>query len=314
MSEPLYAWAGFILFVFGMLMLDLGVFQRKSHVISIRESLLWTAFWIALALLFNLGLYYFKGKQIALEFLAGYLIEKSLSVDNIFIFLLIFSYFKVPPIYQHKVLFWGILGAIVIRFLFIIVGISLIHRFHFIIYIFGGFLVYTGFKMMKGKEEEVHPENNPVLKFFSRFMPVTSTYEEDKFFVRRAGKLFATPLVLVLLMVETTDIIFAVDSIPAIFGVTLDPFIVFTSNIFAILGLRALYFALCGIMDKFHYLSYGLAIILIFVGIKMLVAEIYHIPIGMALGFIGIVLVGSVVVSLMFPAKDLKCPPGMPKS
>lgn len=314
MSEPIYAWIGFILFVFGMLALDLGIFQRKSHIISIRESLLWTAFWITLALLFNLGIYYFEGRQVALEFLAGYLIEKSLSVDNIFIFLLIFSYFKVPPIYQHKVLFWGILGAIVIRFLFIVLGISLIHRFDFIIYIFGGFLVYTGFKMMQGKEEEIHPEDNPVLKFFSRFFPVTAAYEGDKFFVRRAGKLFATPLILVLLMVETTDIIFAVDSIPAIFGVTLNPFIVFTSNIFAILGLRALYFALCGIMNRFHYLSYGLSIILIFVGIKMLISELYPIPIGAALCFIALVLIGSVVISMMFPAKPTQCPPGTPKS
>ncbi len=309
MSVSIYAWIGFIVFILAMLVLDLGVFQRKSHVISIKESLFLTGFWIALALLFNLGIYHFSGPRVALEFLAGYLIEKSLSVDNIFVFLLIFSYFKVPPIYQHKVLFWGILGAIVIRFLFIILGISLIHQFHFIIYIFGGFLVYTGFKMMQGKEEEVHPEDNPVLKFFRHFLPVTGTYEADKFFVRRAGKLFATPLILVLLMVETTDIIFAFDSIPAIFGVTLDPFIVFTSNIFAILGLRALYFALFRIMGRFHYLSYGLSIILIFVGMKMLIENIYHIPIGMALGFIGLVLILSVFISMRFPVKKTECPP-----
>ncbi len=304
MVHSTLVWLGFIFFVISMLVLDLGVFQRRSHVIKVRESLLLTAFWISLALLFNLGIYYFKGSKPALEFLAGYLLEESLSVDNIFVFLIIFSYFRVPPHYQHKVLFWGILGAIVMRFLFIMLGITLIQKFHFIIYLFGALLVYTGIKMARQNDEEVHPEKNPVLKLVRRFIPVTQDYEGSKFFVKRGGGLFATPLLIVLLMIETTDVIFAADSIPAIFGVTLDPFIVYTSNIFAILGLRSLYFALSGIMNRFHYLSYGLSLILIFVGVKMLISEFYHIPIGIALGFIALVLTVSIVISIYFPAQD----------
>ena len=303
MIHSTLVWLGFIFFVISMLVLDLGVFQRRSHVIKIKESLLLTAFWISLALLFNLGIYYFKGSKPALEFLTGYLLEESLSVDNIFVFLIIFSYFRVPPHYQHKVLFWGILGAIVMRFLFIMLGITLIQKFHFIIYLFGALLVYTGIKMARQNDEEVHPEKNPVLKLVRRFIPVTQDYEGSKFFVKRGG-LFATPLFIVLLMIETTDVIFAADSIPAIFGVTLDPFIVYTSNIFAILGLRSLYFALSGIMNRFHYLSYGLSLILIFVGVKMLISEFYHIPIGIALGFIGLVLIVSIVISICFPTND----------
>ncbi len=297
-------WGGFISFIIVLLVLDLGLFQRKSHTIQVKESLFLTAFWISLALLFNLGIYYFKGHKPALEFLAGYLLEESLSVDNIFVFLIIFSYFRVPSQFQHKVLFWGILGAIVLRFLFIVLGIALIHKFHFIIYFFGALLVYTGFKMMRQDDEEVQPEKNPVLRLANKFIPVTKDYEEDRFFIKRAGKLFATPLFIVLLMVETTDVIFAMDSIPAIFGVTLDPFIVFTSNIFAILGLRSLYFALSGIMDKFHYLSYGLSVILMFVGIKMLISGYYHVPIAAALGFIAVTLIASVILSLYFPPKE----------
>ena len=303
MQEPVYAWVGFLVFIFAMLALDLGVFQRKSHVITVKESLLWTSFWIALALIFNLIVYYFKGPKVGLEFLTGYLLEESLSVDNIFVFLLIFSYFKVPQIYQHKVLFWGILGAILMRFLFIVLGISLIQKFHFIIYLFGALLIYTGLKMVKSKETEVHPENNPVLKFFGRIVPVTGAYEGDKFFVRKETRLFATPLMVVLLMVETTDVLFAVDSIPAIFGVTLDPFIVYTSNIFAILGLRSLYFSLSGIMNRFHFLHYGLSAILVFIGVKMLISHFYHIPIAAALSFIAAALVVSILISILFPEK-----------
>lgn len=303
MIHSALVWLGFILFVICMLVLDLGVFQRKSHTIKIKESLLMTAFWISLALLFNLGIYWFKGQKPALEFLAGYLLEESLSVDNIFVFLIIFSYFRVPSQYQHKILFWGILGAIVLRLFFIVLGIALIHQFHFIVYLFGALLIYTGIKMARHGSEEVHPENNPVLKLICRFLPVTQDYVGSKFFVRQAGQLFATPLFVVLLMVETTDVIFAVDSIPAIFGITLDPFIVYTSNIFAILGLRSLYFALSSMIDRFHFLGYGLAVILIFVGIKMLVSDFYHIPIGVALGFIAAVLAAAIVISLCIPIK-----------
>ncbi len=303
MIHSALVWLGFLLFVISMLALDLGVFQRRSHIIKTKESLLLTAFWISLALFFNLGIYFFKGHKPALEFMTGYLLEESLSVDNIFVFLIIFNYFRVPSHYQHKVLFWGILGAIIMRFLFIVLGITLIRQFHFIIYLFGALLVYTGIKMARQDEEEVHPEKNPVLKLVRRFLPVTEDYQDDKFLIRRDKKLFVTPLLIVLLMVETTDVIFAADSIPAIFGVTLDPFIVYTSNIFAILGLRSLYFVLSSIMNRFHYLSYGLSVILVFIGIKMLISGFFHIPITMALSFITIVLIVSVVTSLCFPPK-----------
>lgn len=304
MIHSALVWLGFIVFVICMLVLDLGLFQRKAHIIKIRESLLLTGFWISLAAFFCFGIYWFKGQKSALEFLAGYLLEESLSVDNIFVFLIIFSYFRVPLQYQHKILFWGILGAIIMRLVFIVLGIALIHQFEFIIYLFGALLIYTGVKMAFHRNEEVHPEKNPVLKLVRKFVPVTEDFEGDQFFVRRLGKLFATPLFIVLLMVETTDVIFAVDSIPAIFGVTLDPFIVYTSNIFAILGLRSLYFALSGIINRFHFLSYGLSVILVFVGIKMLISWFYHIPIGIALGFIAATLIASIVISLCFPLKE----------
>jgi tellurite resistance protein TerC len=239
----------------------------------------------------------------ALEFLTGYLIEKALSVDNLFIFLLIFSYFRVPGEYQHKVLFWGILGALLIRAVFIVAGIALIERFHWLIYIFGAFLIVTGIKMLRSGDEEIHPERNPVLRLFRRLMPVTEQYEGDRFFVRRMGRQFATPLFIVLLMVETTDVIFAVDSIPAILGITTDPFIVYTSNVFAILGLRAIYFALAGLMQLFHYLKYGLCAILVFVGLKMLLADFYKIPVAIALGAIVLVLGVSILASVLWPEK-----------
>ncbi|HEU0178321.1 MAG TPA: TerC family protein [Blastocatellia bacterium] len=304
MSGQTWAWVGFTLFVLAMLALDLGVFHRKSHEVTIREAMVWSGVWIALALLFNLVLYYWRGPQPALEFLTGYLIEKSLSVDNIFVFLMIFSYFSVPPRYQHRVLFWGVLGALVMRALLIFLGISLIQRFHWVIYLFGAFLIVTGVKMALEKDKEIHPERNPALRLFRRFVPVTDDYRGGKFFVKQGGRYFATPMLIVLLIVETTDIIFAVDSIPAILAITLDPFIIYTSNVFAILGLRALYFALAGVMKLFHHLRYGLSAILAFVGAKMLLANFYKIPVGVALGVVAGILVISVIASLAFPRKE----------
>lgn len=291
-------WILFIVFVLIMLFLDLGVFHKTSHVVKLREALSWSAVWIALALLFNAGIYYWQGHQKALEFFTGYLIEKSLSVDNIFIFVLVFSYFKVPSLYQHKVLFWGIFGALIMRVIFIFAGVALIERFHWIIYIFGAFLIYTGIKMLTQKDKDIHPEKNPVLKLAQKYIRVSPSYEEDKFFVTRDRTRFATPLFIVLLFIETTDLIFAVDSIPAVLAISSDPFIVFTSNVFAILGLRSLYFALAGIIEKFIYLSYGLAIILMFVGLKMLLSDIFHIPIAISLGVIALILTASIVLSL----------------
>lgn len=306
MTNEWMAWCGFILFVLAMLAFDLGVFQRKGRVISVRESLLWTGFWIVLALLFNLGIYWWKGSQIAAEFLTAYLLEKSLSMDNIFVFLLIFSYFGVSPGHQHKVLFWGILGALILRGVFIVAGVALIRQFEWILYFFGAFLIYTAFKMMREKDKEIHPEKNPVLRLFRKFFPLTESYEGDRFFVKRGAQYFATPLMVVLLVIETTDVVFAVDSIPAVFGVTLDPFIVYTSNIFAILGLRALYFALAGIIAKFRYLHYGLAALLAFIGLKMLISDFVHIPTGVALGVVACLLLVSIAISLLVPANRVK--------
>ncbi len=303
MSSQVPLWVLFNVFVLAMLALDLGVFHRKAHVIKFKEALGWCAVWITLALLFNLGIYLWRGPVRALEFLTGYLIEYSLSVDNIFVFLLIFSYFRVPSLYRHKVLFWGILGALIMRAIFILAGVTLIHKFHWIIYVFGAFLVLTGIKMALEKEKEIHPERNPVLKLFRRFMPVTDRYQEGKFVVKRAKQYLATPLFVVLLVVETTDVVFAVDSIPAVLAITLDPFIVYTSNVFAILGLRSLYFALAGIMELFHYLHYGLSAILVFVGTKMLLAEIYKIPVGIALVVVASILLISVIASVVRPRK-----------
>lgn len=303
MSHQLLLWVVFNIFVIAMLVLDLGVFHRRSHEIRIREALLWSAFWIALALLFNVGIYFWRGSVAALEFLTGYLLEKSLSVDNIFVFLMIFTYFRVPYQYQYKVLFWGILGALVMRAGFILLGVTLIQRFHWVIYIMGGFLILTGIKMAMQKDEEIHPERNPVLRLVRRFVSVTENYEGNRFFVKRQGARYATPLFVVVLVVETTDVIFAVDSIPAILAITLDPFIVYTSNVFAILGLRALYFALAGVMRLFHYLPYGLSFILVFVGVKMLLVDLYKIPIGLALGTVAVILTLSVVASILWPPK-----------
>lgn len=269
-----------------------------------REALTWSAVWISLALIFNVGVWYTRGHDAALEFLAGYLLEESLSVDNLFVFLLVFSYFKVPADYQHKVLFWGIIGALVMRALFIGVGAVLIAQFHYILYLFGVFLVITGVRMAFDKGDEVNPEDNILVKLFRRFFPVSDKYHGSNFFVIEDGVRKATLLFIVLLIVEATDILFAVDSIPAVFAVTQDPFIVYTSNIFAILGLRSLYFALAGIMNLFHYLKFGLSIILTFIGVKMLIMDIYKIPIGLALGFVVFVLIGSIVASKIWPQKE----------
>jgi tellurite resistance protein TerC len=301
MWHEVLLWVIFTLFVLAMLTLDLGVFHRKGHVIHIREALAWSAVWIALSLLFNVGIYFWHGSVTALEFLTGYLLEYSLSVDNIFIFLMLFTYFRVPYPHQHKVLFWGILGALIMRVLFIIMGVTLIQKFHWVIYLFGVFLIFTGIRMGLQRNKEIHPEKNPVLRLFRRFMPVTEGYADGKFFVKRNGRRLATPLLIVVLVVETTDVMFAVDSIPAILAITQDPFIVYTSNVFAILGLRSLYFALAGIMRLFHYLPYGLSAVLVFVGVKMLLADFYKIPIGIALGVVVGVLTLSVIASIIWP-------------
>lgn len=296
-------WIGFTAFVLAMLALDLGVFHRKAHSVSIREALVWSIVWIGLALVFNVGVYVWFGPERGFEFLTGYLIEKALSVDNLFVFLVLFSYFAVPPSLQHRVLFWGILGALVMRALFIFAGAALIQKFHWVIYIFGVFLVFTGIKLLVHRQGEIHPERNPALRLFRRLVRAVPDYRGAKFLVRQDGHWFATPLFMVLVVVEATDIIFAVDSIPAIFAITSDPFIVFTSNILAILGLRALYFLLAGMIGKFHYLKYGLGLVLAFVGAKMLIVDLVKIPIAVSLGVVGALLGLSVVVSLIFPGK-----------
>jgi len=298
-TSSIWLWVGFNVFVLGMLALDLGVFHRKAHVVGFKEAGIWSAVWIALALAFNAGVWHFFGPQKGMEFLTGYLIEKSLSVDNIFIFALIFSYFAVPQQYQHRVLFWGILGALVMRAIFIAAGAALISNFHWIIYVFGAFLILTGIKMVFTPDKGLEPEKNPVVKLVRRLMPVTDRYHGQKFFARENGALAATPLFLVLALVETTDLIFAVDSIPAIFAVTTDPFIVYTSNVFAILGLRSLYFLLAGVMNKFEYLKLGLAAILVFVGAKMALVDVYKIPSAVSLGVVATILAVAVVASLL---------------
>lgn len=307
--DTVWLWVGFNVFVLAMLALDLGVFHRHTHTVSVKEATIWSVVWVALSMCFNLGLYFFwdtlsptseyTNGEAALAFFTGYLIEKSLSVDNIFVFVLIFTYFAVPALYQHRVLFWGIIGALLMRGILIAVGAALLHEFHWIIYIFGGFLIFTGIRMAFHKDEELHPEGNPLVKLFRRFMRVSPQYAGDKFFVRQAGLLMATPLFLVLLIVESTDLVFALDSIPAIFAVTEDPFIIYTSNVFAILGLRSLYFVLAGVIDKFHYLKLGLSVVLTFVGIKMVIAEFYKIPIGVSLGVIAAILTISILASLL---------------
>jgi tellurite resistance protein TerC len=294
-------WVGFALLILFLLALDLGVLHRRAHVVRAREALLWCLVWIGLALAFNVGVYFWFGPQRALEFLTGYLIEEALSVDNIFVFLVIFSYFSVPPAYQHRVLFWGVLGAIVLRALFILVGAALIHAFHWIIYLFGGGLIFTGIKILTQKHEGLHPERNPLLRLFQKLVPTVPAYHGTRFLVRVNGRLYATPLLLVLIAVEGTDVVFALDSIPAIFAVTRDPFIVYTSNIFAILGLRSLYFLLAGIIDKFCYLKVGLGLVLAFVGFKMVISDFYQIPIGVSLAVVASFLGASIIASLVNP-------------
>lgn len=301
MIATTWIWISFNLFVILMLVLDLGVFHRRIHEVKVKEALLWTGTWIFLALLFNLWILHFFGKEKAIEFLSGYLIEKSLSVDNIFVFTLIFSYFHVPSKYQHKVLFWGIFGALTMRIIFILAGLQLINRFHWIIYLFGGFLIFTGIKMFFQSEKELDPDNNPVLKLFIRFFPVTHSFHDDNFFIKLNGKLIATRLFLVLFLIEITDIIFAVDSIPAILAISTDPFIAYTSNVFAILGLRSLYFALAGINQYFRHLKFGLSAILVFVGIKMCIADLYKIPVTASLLIIISILIISIISSKIFP-------------
>lgn len=290
-------WIGFTTLILALLALDLGVFHRDAHPVGFREALLWTGVWIGLAATFNVWLAASYGTERGLEFLTGYLIEKALAVDNVFVFLLIFSAFAVPAAYVHRVLFWGILGALVMRALFIVVGAALLERFHWVMYVFGAFLVITGLKLLVQREGELHPERNPIFRLFARMIPSVSEYHGPAFTVRRAGKLVATPLLLVLVCVETSDLVFAVDSIPAIFAVTKDPFIVYTSNIFAILGLRSMFFLLAGVMDRFHYLKVGLALVLSFVGTKMLLTDVYKIPIGWSLATIFGILAAAIAAS-----------------
>ena len=311
-------WTGFLTLVLGLLVLDLSVLHRKAHVVAMKEALLMSAFWISLGIAFSVLVYYGyenqwlglglsidsvdgtvnNGQSAAIKYITGYVVEKSLSIDNLFVFLLIFSYFKVPPKYQHKVLFWGIVGALIMRVIFIFAGVALIEKFHFTIYIFGALLIYTGYKMFNHNNVKIEPDKNPLIRFFKKFMPVTSHLHEDKFFTRLDGRRFATPLFLVLILIETTDLIFAVDSIPAILAITQDQFIVYTSNVFAILGLRSLYFALAGVVHRFWLLSYGLAVVLVFVGIKMLLIDLYKIPIEWSLIFIATIITGSIFLSL----------------
>jgi tellurite resistance protein TerC len=290
--------------VVALLALDLGVFHRKSHEISIKEALIWSAFWIVIALVFNTAIYLWIGSDSAVEFAAAYLIERALSFDNLFIFLLVLSYFKVPSIYQYRVLFWGIIAALVFRGIFIMAGIELIDKFHWVLYLFGAFLIFTGIKISLQKDgKEMDLEGNPVLRLSRKFLPTTSEYHGGSFFASVDGRMMVTPLFIVLLVIETSDLLFAIDSVPAVFGITLDPFIVYTSNIFAILGLRALYFALAGCMLAFCYLSHGITIILIFIGLKMLLTGIYEIPPAIALGIIVAVLAGSIILSIVRPVK-----------
>lgn len=304
-NETILLWGGFTLFIVAMLALDLGVFQRKPHVISMKEALGWFGVWTGLALIFNIGIVLFheRGTQAGLEFFTGFLVEKSLSIDNIFVFLLIFNFFQVPQTYQHKVLFWGIIGALVLRVGFIVGGLALMQRFHWAIYVFGGFLLLTGLNMMRKKESQYDPDNW-VIRNFRRFCPVSDRYDGNKFFTRIDGRIAATPLFLVLLAVESSDIIFAVDSIPAIFAITEEPFLVYTSNVFAMLGLRALYFAVSGFMRMFHFLHYGFASIILILGVKMLLSDVYKIPIALSLVLILVILLVCVIISLLRPRRD----------
>jgi tellurite resistance protein TerC len=316
MEHSIWIWVGFGAFIMLMLSIDLGLFNRKAHTVTYKEAAIWSSVWVTLAMIFAGIVFWHQGTQRGLEFLTGYLIELSLSVDNLFVFLLIFSYFQVPSKFQHRVLFWGVMGALVMRATMILVGAALVERFHWVIYIFGAFLVYTGIRMFTQEEKEVHPEQNPLVRLVTRYVPITRHYEGENFFTRVDGRLSGTLLLLVLVIVEVTDLVFAVDSIPAIFAVTTDRFILYTSNVFAILGLRSLFFLLAGVVEKFHYLKIGLAIVLTFIGVKMLVvAAGINIPIGVSLVVVAIVLLGSVAASIIWPQRaeldiEIDLPPG----
>ncbi|HMW13516.1 MAG TPA: TerC family protein [Chitinophagales bacterium] len=305
MEVSIWYWIGFNLFVCIMLALDLGVFHKKSHAVKIKEALAWSAVWVCFAMLFNIGVYYSFGKEKAIEFFTGYVIEKALSVDNIFVFVMVFSYFNIPKKYQHKILFWGIIGALILRAIFIFAGVALISKFHWIIYVFGAFLVITGIKMMVQDEKPLEPDKNPLVRLFKKFMPVTNTLHGAKFFVSIDAVKHATPLFIVLLLIEFTDLIFATDSIPAILAITNDTFIVYTSNVFAILGLRSLYFALDGITAYFRFLKYGLSLILVFVGTKMCIADFYKIEIVHSLAIILVIITISILASLLIKSKEI---------
>lgn len=311
MEHSLTLWVVFNIFIVSMLIIDLTIFNREPEEISIRKALGWTAVWVILAVIFGIGLYFYMDPESSLDFFTGYLIEKSLSVDNIFVFLLIFTYFGVDPKYQHRVLFWGIFGALVFRLIFILIGVALIEQFHWVIYIFGAFLIFTGIKLAFEKDKEINPHRNPVLKVVRRFVPVTKNFHGEKFFIKRNGKWIATPMFIVLVMIETTDIVFAFDSIPAIMAITRDTFIIYSANAFAILGLRALYFALSGVMRLFHYLHYGLALILVYVGTKMMLEDLVQIPTLVTLSVIILTISFSILLSIIYPKKE---PPIKPDS
>jgi len=302
-ATSIWFWVGFNGFVLLLLALDLGVFHRKAHRVSLREAAGWSAVWVCVALLFNAAIWAFAGRQPALEFLTGYLVEKSLAVDNIFVIALIFSYFAVPEKYQHRVLFWGILGALVMRGGFIAAGAYALERWHWVIYLFGGILLLTGIKLAVRRDEGFDPAHNPVLRLVRRIVPVSAAYDGQRFFTRENGRRMATPLLLALVMVEVTDLVFAVDSIPAIFAVTRDPFLVYTSNVMAILGLRSMYFLLAGVVHRFVYLKAGLALVLVFVGAKMMLADVFHVPVLVSLAVIATLIGGSIAMSLLH-AKD----------
>jgi tellurite resistance protein TerC len=293
-----WLWGGFLLFVLAMLAIDLGIFHRKAHVVTLKEAATWSAVWVLCASIFAGLVYYYAGRRVALEFTTGYVIEKALAVDNIFVFVVIFTAFQIPPVYQHRVLFWGILGALIMRAGFIVLGGAFLQRFHWGIYVFGALLAVTGIKLLIQGDKPIYPDRNPLVRAVAKIFPLTKELVGDKFLVKIDGRRFVTPLLLALVAVEVTDLIFAVDSIPAIFAITTDPFIVFTSNIFVILGLRSMYFLLAGVIDKFVYLKTGLSLVLIFVGAKMLMMHVYKMPVLLSLGVIAAILVSSIVASL----------------